>query len=57
MGINLVAGVIAALVTYPLSLLLDDHVSVMTGYAISTVVGGGVFVYTVYKLKKLRGDF
>ena len=48
----LLAGAVAGYVPH---LLLGGHVSFWVDYAVSSVVAACAYVYTFYKLKKLRG--
>lgn len=55
--INLVAMVLASIAAWGVHFLVGDYLSFFADFMIGTVVGGAVYVFTIYKLRKLRGDF
>jgi hypothetical protein len=57
MMIQFVAMIIGSGVAYVPHLLFGDHMSVMTDFFVGSIIGGAAYVATIYKLKKMRGDF
>ena len=55
--IQLAAMMIGSGVAYLPHLIFGDHLSVMANFMLGSVLGGAAYVATIYKLKKLRGDF
>jgi hypothetical protein len=55
--INLVAMVLASIAAYGVHFLFGDSLSFFADFMIGSVVGGVVYIFTIYRLRKLRGDF
>jgi len=55
--LQLVAVVIGAGAGWLPHLLLGDRLSALADLVLGTAVGGVAYVYAIYRLKKLRGDF
>ena len=54
---QIVALLVGAVAGYLPHLLLEGRVTFWVDYLVSSVIAAAAYVYTVYKLKKLRGDF
>ncbi len=57
MLIQLAAMMIGSGVAYLPHLLFRDHLSVMADFLLGSAIGGVAYVASIYKLKKMRGDF
>jgi len=55
--LNLLAMVIGAIAGWLPHLLLGRHLSFFADFTAGTVTGGAAYVYALYKLKQMRGDF
>jgi len=55
--IQLIALVLSSIAASLPHLLFGDRLSFFGDFALGTVVGGAVYVISVYQLRKLRGDF
>ena len=54
---HLVGIFAASIVAYLIRWLVGDHVGMMTEFLLTVLVGGPVYVFSVYKLKQMHGDF
>jgi len=55
--IQLTALVLSSIAAYLPHLLFGDRLSFFGDFALGTLVGGAVYVVSIYQLRKLRGDF
>jgi len=54
---HLVGLFAATVIGYSIHWLLGDHLGLMAECLLNAVFGGGAYIYSVYKLKKMHGDF
>jgi len=52
---GLIALIVSSLIAWIAHALVGEHVSMMSDFAITTVLGGAAYVAVFYWLKKLRG--
>ncbi len=57
MMLHMLAMLVGAGACYAGHALWGAHVSLFTGFMLSSVLGGGVYIATLLGLKRLRGDF
>jgi len=57
MMLHMLAMLVGAGASYAGHALWGAHVSLFTGFMLSSVLGGGVYIATLLGLKRLRGDF
>jgi hypothetical protein len=56
--VALAAGTLAGLLPHLISShLLGIRLGVFADFLLGSIVGGAAYVLTIYRLKKLRGDF
>jgi hypothetical protein len=55
--LNLLAMVVGAIASYLPHLLFGRHLSFFADFMAGTVTGGAGYLYALYKLKQMRGDF
>jgi hypothetical protein len=55
--LNLLAMAIGTAAGYLPHLLFGRHLSFFADFMTGTVTGGAAYIYALYKLKQMRGDF